>query len=70
MKILLYPTMIDSSGNLSPDFFSLGTSAISMVNIPTRPQNIIRQIKSLPAEVREGVIPLESPAVPNAETTS
>ena len=40
------------------------------VNAPSRPINIIAVSRSLPAAPSSGVMPVESPTVPNAEVTS
>lgn len=40
------------------------------VNAPTLPVNMTRMITAFPATLSAGVIPVERPTVPNAETTS
>ena len=50
--------------------YTLFASAITKVNGPMRPRNIKNIISNLPKIVNCGVMPVDNPTVPNAETVS
>lgn len=61
--------MTDSSAYLI-SFFPAAYQEKASANGPTRPANIIRTMASFWISFSFGVIPMESPTVPKAETVS
>ena len=63
--------MIRSSGYLTASGLRMPpASAMETVSGPTRPINIVRIIRIFENTFKEGVIPVDSPTVPKADTTS
>lgn len=68
--LIIYPINISSFGYLSKTNFGFVINAVPIVKGPTLPINIVIVKTTLPIIVKLGVIPVDNPVFPKADTIS